>query len=596
MKKRIIRKSFVTIIALVLFIMNAYGSVNALTYTYDYWKNIIPSTEGLSFRETYYANNIFNASGNKELLKFSNLIDFSVYNGKIYLLDSCKTASSKISFASGNRDVTGASYIYIINQNMQWEKAVNEFPMTTEVVEKLNTYYHFTTPLNEITYEQYTTVEIADRAPYAPSSVDPSIPVLRFNNASGISVVDDGIYVADTENSRIVKLDFNYQVVDVYLTPTDATFYQPEIGTSVLTIAEGSYVFKPLKVAIDVSGRVYCISRDIYQGIIEFSRNTEFNRFLGKNEVVANPLKKFWAKLFSDTQLQTMTLDLPAMFTNITMDAKGFLYATSYPDEDDPLAANVVKAINTSGKDVMRRNGYVKPDGDVSYLVNSNIDGAVVGSSSIVDVAVNSIGNFTIVDSTRGRIFTYDGEGNLLYIAGEQPGGQGNSNKSGLSSSISTPVAVNYFNRINENGDTEELLLVLDSKSKSLIVYETTEFGKMVNTATYLYQNGMVEEAEQYWRTVEKMNTNYELAYLGIGKSLLRQGKYEEAMEYFKKAHNGTYYSKAFSNYRDNVLKENFNWIMFGVILIIVLIGVRQYFKYMKKRKARILHNEGGDE
>ena len=30
------------------------------------------------------------------------------------------------------------------------------------------------------------------------------------------------------------------------------------------------------------------------------------------------------------------------------------------------------------------------------------------------------------------------------------------------------------------------------------------------------------------------MNTNYELAYLGIGKALNRRGQYQEAMKYFE--------------------------------------------------------------
>ena len=37
-------------------------------------------------------------------------------------------------------------------------------------------------------------------------------------------------------------------------------------------------------------------------------------------------------------------------FINLTMDADGFLYTTSYPDADDAQAKNMIKAINTSGK------------------------------------------------------------------------------------------------------------------------------------------------------------------------------------------------------------------------------------------------------
>ena len=592
------RKIIITCLTLILLVFNAYGSVNAMSYTYDFWKNIIPSTEGLAYRETYYSNTILDEFGEETNLVLDTLTDFSVYEGNIYLLDSRKTYNKQMSFADlapgATTAVASVSSLIILNQNFQFVKELDEFEMTDAVKEKLEKYYGFTTPLNEITSAQYTAQEVPDKAPYSASSTDPNKAVLRLDEAQGVEVTSEGIFIADTENSRILKLNSEYVCVDVYLTPADSAFTQYNKEGIEFEEDETAIPFKPLKVTSVSDGSIYCISRDIYEGIIEFNLDTEFNRFLGTNTVVANPLKKFWAKLFSEAQLSTMELDLPPMFTNICADEKGFIYATSKPDADDTAASKVVKAINKSGKDVMRRNGYVLPDGDVVYLSTSNVKDAVTGASSIIDVAISSTGNFTIADANRGRIFTYDIEGNLLYIAGEQPGGQGNSGSGGLSNSILNPSAINYLYRTNEDGSSEELLLVLDQKSSSIIVYETTEFGETVNTATYLYQNGMIEEAEEYWRKAEKMNTNYELAYLGIGKSLLRQGRYEEAMEYFKKAHNGTYYSKAFSNYRDNVLKENFSWIMTVAIIGVVGIFVYKYIKYVNKKRNSV--PQGGDE
>ena len=65
-------------------------------------------------------------------------------------------------------------------------------------------------------------------------------------------------------------------------------------------------------------------------------------------------------------------------------------------------------------------------------------------------------------------------------------------------------------------------------------------------------------------------------------------------MEYFKKAHNGTYYSKAFSNYRDNVLKENFSWVMTVFIISVVGFFVYKFVKNAKKKRNSI--PQGGDE
>ena len=466
------------------------------------------------------------------------------------------------------------------------------------------------------------------KAPYFTYSKDPSKYAIRLNNAEGITVTKDGLFIADTGNSRVIRCNQNADgewVVDgVYLTPNDTIFYQvseaivEQLKINDATASKGVKAFKPQKIAVDKTGRLYAIASGVYEGIMEFHTSGMFNRFLGKNEVVANPLKKFWSKIFSETQIAGMTKDLPSEFTNIAMDPDGFLFATSYPDADATTNANLVKMINTSGKDILKRNGYVTPDGDAVYLQSTTEDGVIVGMSQLVGVTVSENGNFTVVDELRGRLFTYDNEGNLLYITGEQPGGNAQAGSTTLSNCIIDPVAIRYFTRdsgeVDNNGNAlqEEILLVLDASSKSIILYQTTEFGEAVNTATGLYQKGIVEDiyktdedgnilkdengepiveqygAETYWRQVVKMNTNYELAYLGIGKALLRRGEYKEAMEYFTLAHNATYYSKAYAEYRDIILSNNFNWIMTAVILLVVLWITMTYRNSLKRKNLAL--------
>ena len=42
------------------------------------------------------------------------------------------------------------------------------------------------------------------------------------------------------------------------------------------------------------------------------------------------------------------------------------------------------------------------------------------------------------------------------------------------------------------------------------------------------------------------MNGNYDQAYIGIGRALMRQGEYKEAMKYFRLKWDDDNYSKAF--------------------------------------------------
>ena len=90
------------------------------------------------------------------------------------------------------------------------------------------------------------------------------------------------------------------------------------------------------------------------------------------------------------------------------------------------------------------------------------------------------------------------------------------------------------------------------------------------------------------------MNTNYELAYLGIGKALNRRGEYKEAMRYFKLAHSATYYSKAFSSYRDAILNENFNLIMTVVVVAVIALVVSKVTKKINSKNK--LGKKGEDE
>lgn len=468
--------------------------------------------------------------------------------------------------------------------------------------------------LKNISLSELLPSEIYSRAIYVASSSDSEVPAVylcgNLNGACGVAADDKYIYISDTQNSRILKLDKDtFSVIDVCLTPSNSTFKQLNLDSSVIQ-ATTLRQFKPTKVAVSQTGRIYAIADQVYEGIIEFNKQGEYNRYLGQNDVVTNPLKELLRDYLTEDQLASFALTLPPLFTSISIDSKGFIYATSYPDESDSSSVttqNMVKAINTSGKDCMKRNGYVTPNGDAVYISSSSNSNAVLGPSNLVDVTVNKNGNFTTIDEVRGRMFTYDSEGNLLYISGNQPGGTKQNSSSGLSENIIKPVAIDYLYRSYINADDEEvleeLIIVVDQQSKSLMVYETTEFGKLVNEATSLYTAG-VDTAEKaakvknIWLEVKQRNTNYELAYLGIGKCLLIESDYieskdeqlvlyKEAMENFKLAHSGIYYSKAYSRYRDQVLKDNFNWIMTGVVVIVIAAAGYIVYKNVKKKKTK---------
>ena len=74
------------------------------------------------------------------------------------------------------------------------------------------------------------------------------------------------------------------------------------------------------------------------------------------------------------------------------------------------------------------------------------------------------------------------------------------------------------------------------------------------------------------------------------------QEEYKLAMDYFKLGENRIYYSKAFKQYRDGIIKE---WFAPVVITLVVLIGGRYAYKIYRNKKLGIKKEEEtgmGDE
>lgn len=223
----------------------------------------------------------------------------------------------------------------------------------------------------------------------------------------------------------------------------------------------------------------------------------------------------------------------------------------------------MIKRINQAGNDVLTRNGYAVPKGDLITILS----GTNAGGSQFSAVAVNEYGVYTVADSRNGRLFTYDNEGNLLYISA----GSGDE-----ISDLRNPVAVRYQG---------ENVIVLDKNNKAVIRYQPTEIAKIINKAVKYHYEGDLESSSEQWANVITENPNYEYAYVGIGKTLLTSGRYQEAMLYFKTGYSVEYYSKAYKLYRDEIIKKYFPYAMSAVLgLIAIGVGIKTY-KKIRNRK-----------
>lgn len=91
-------------------------------------------------------------------------------------------------------------------------------------------------------------------------------------------------------------------------------------------------------------------------------------------------------------------------------------------------------------------------------------------------------------------------------------------------------------------------------------------------------------KAAQCWAKVSRLNVNYELAHVGIGKSLLRQGMYKEAMKSFKLGGDRKYYSKAFKLYKEQLVEKHFGNAVLTLLIIIFVLTIKKRFRLRKGR------------
>lgn len=374
-----------------------------------------------------------------------------------------------------------------------------------------------------------------------------------LKNVQGVFADKNGqVYAADTDNNRVMIFDNTGMMIAALPKP-------------VTDFLDKSLDYFPVKIAVDNQGRIYVVARNVNQGIIQIDSNGIFKGFIGAAKVEVNAFQLVRRLLATREQRSRMTLFAPSEYNNITLDAENFIYSTTSSINKNDLMNSIqshstddryapVRRINPSGSDVLKRNGFYPPAGDLD------------ASSSFVDVTVGDNGIYSTLDSSKGRIFTYDHDGNLLYVFGGLGSRKGNNE---------APVSICSI------GDK---IYVLDRITGLITEYLPTPYGELINQATTAQYNGNYDEAYAIWEEVLKLNSNCELAYFGMGKMNLRQKNYEQALSNFKNCSNREFYSKAFRKIRTLWFEQNFSLIGTGLLVMILLI-----YAFIKRNKLKEL-------
>ena len=79
-----------------------------------------------------------------------------------------------------------------------------------------------------------------------------------------------------------------------------------------------------------------------------------------------------------------------------------------------------------------------------------------------------------------------------------------------------------------------------------------------------------------------KLNANYNLAFIGIGRSLMRQEDYKGAMDQFKMAMDRENYGRAYRFFRKDMVEENILWMVLIIAAVLVIPLVLRFTKKMR--------------
>ncbi len=383
----------------------------------------------------------------------------------------------------------------------------------------------------------------------------------ELTSPSGVFVTEDIIYVCDTDANRIVTFDHKGNFIKIIPQPESELF------------SEGA-VYKPIAMAVDQYNRLYVVSSTTYQGIIVMTDEGEFTGFIGAQKVDANPLEILWRRFQTKEQRELTAEYIPTEFNNITINDEGFIYVTTSSIESGKQQSAItsksgdyapVKMLNASGAEIMRRNGFFAPSGEVQ--VSNSVTSDITGASKIIDVAVGPEGTWSIIDEKRQKIFTYDFDGNLLFAFGDKGQQLGN---------LSSIEAVVY------QGST---MLVLDKTADNITVFKRTEYGDILIRALEHQNNRQYELAVDDWTEILKRNSNFDTAYIGIGQALYRNAEYEEAIEYYKSAYDTANYSSSYKELRKAWIEKYI--LLIPVIAIVLIVAFVLFFRYAGKVNLR---------
>lgn len=390
---------------------------------------------------------------------------------------------------------------------------------------------------------------------------------LPISGAEDMFITAEGvIYVADTGNGRIVKLD-NFEVAATYgegvlqgptglFVDEDGIIYVADASQDAIFILDpdGNVInqfgrpteplfgknreFLPRKIAVDKRQNLYIISEGSVNGVVQMNTNGNFIGYFGANTANMS-LKMILQRLFlTEEQLDQFIKNEAASPSNITIDHQSLVFTITAGTDQ----TKTIRRFTISGKNIY-------PD--------------TYGSTSFRDIDANENGLVLAVDAD-GVIVEYDLNGAMLFLFvardyGDQRLG-----------TLRNPTAIG---RYGEN------IYVLDKDKNAIVSYRTTAFAREVHDGIRLYMDGFYREARPYFENVLDYNGSFIMAYQAIADAYFKESDYPNALTTYKYAEDRDGYSQAFWEMRNYVLQRYLTQVILGLFGFSLVLQVFNRFE-----------------
>ncbi len=378
------------------------------------------------------------------------------------------------------------------------------------------------------------------------------------------------LYVADTDNHRIVKYNINTEETTflgetvlenptgIFVTSNNLIYVADFLKEAVVVLNdEGELIkilerpdeiyygedtkFKPRKVAVDDNENIYVITEGGVNGIVQLNSNGDFLGYFGANLTKPSFKMIIQRAIFSEKQLSQLAKLVPPSPTNLTIDNQSIVYPIYKGQSSGSL-----RKLNLNGNNVL------------------NVD---YNSSSFIDITIDEFGNIYTVDAEEeGNISIHDSFGNLLFRFGEK-------------NTLSTRLG-QFINPTSIEVDDYGNIYVLDNRTGSVQVFSRTEFGQLVFRGVQLFKDGKYSESQVIWENVLKQNPNFALAHIGLGKAYLKRELYQEALQEFRLGNSIGDYSDTYWEIRNIWLQHN---IIYLVLMLVVLAFILKIYNKNKE-------------